>query len=50
VDFKDTNRRVRRNHRVQLTAYAFLTEENLRRPAPTAFVYLAPDRMTYAMR
>jgi CRISPR-associated exonuclease Cas4 len=44
VDFKDTDGGVRRNHRIQLTAYALLTEENLGRPVPAAFVYLVPSK------
>ena len=44
VDFKDTEGGVRRNHRIQLTAYALMTEDNLRRPVPAAFVYLVPSK------
>jgi CRISPR-associated exonuclease Cas4 len=44
VDFKDTDGGVRRNHRVQLTAYALLIEENLERRVPAAFVYLVPSK------
>jgi len=44
VDFKDTDGGVRRNHRIQLTAYALLTEENLGKPVPAAFVYLVPSK------
>jgi CRISPR-associated exonuclease Cas4 len=42
VDFKDTEGGVRRNHRVQLAAYAVLVEEAFGRPAPEAFIYLVP--------
>jgi len=44
VDFKDTEGGVRRNHRVQLAAYAMLAEEAFGRPAPEAFVYLVPAK------
>lgn len=44
VDFKDTERGVRYNHRVQLAAYALLVEESLARSVPLAFVYLVPSR------
>jgi CRISPR-associated exonuclease Cas4 len=42
VDFKDTEGGVRRNHRVQLAAYALLAEEAFGRPAPEGFIYLVP--------
>ena len=44
VDFKDTEGGVRRNHRVQLAAYALLAEETFRRPAPLGFIYLIPAK------
>jgi CRISPR-associated exonuclease Cas4 len=44
VDFKDTEGGVRRNHRIQLTAYALMAEESLGLAAPAAFVYLVPAR------
>ncbi|MGH7320333.1 MAG: CRISPR-associated protein Cas4 [Candidatus Rokuibacteriota bacterium] len=44
VDFKDTEGGVRRNHRVQLAAYALLAEEAFGRPAPEGFIYLVPVR------
>jgi CRISPR-associated exonuclease Cas4 len=44
VDFKDTEGGVRRNHRVQLAAYALLAEETFRKPAPLGFVYLVPEK------
>ena len=44
VDFKDTEGGPRRNHRLQLTAYALLAEEAFARPAPDGFIYLAPER------
>ena len=42
VDFKDTEGGVRRNHHVQLAAYALLAEEAFHKPAREAFVYLVP--------
>lgn len=42
VDFKDTEGGVRRNHRMQLTAYAMLAEERFGLPVTAAFVYLVP--------
>ena len=44
VDFKDTEGGVRRNHRLQLAAYALLAEEAFARPAPEAYVYLVPRK------
>ncbi len=44
VDFKDTEGPVRRNHRMQLAAYALLAEEGLRLPAPSGFIYRVPDK------
>ena len=44
VDFKDTEGGLRRNHRVQLAAYALLAEDAFRRPVPEAFVYLVPEK------
>jgi CRISPR-associated exonuclease Cas4 len=44
VDFKDTEGGVRRNHRLQLAAYALLAEEAFGRPAPEAYVYLVPRK------
>ncbi|MBI2527296.1 MAG: CRISPR-associated protein Cas4 [Candidatus Rokubacteria bacterium] len=44
VDFKDTEGGPRRNHRLQLTAYALLAEEAFERPAPDAFIYLVPEK------
>jgi CRISPR-associated exonuclease Cas4 len=44
VDFKDTDSGVRRNHRIQLTAYALMIEENLEKRVPAAFVYLVPSK------
>lgn len=44
VDFKDTEGGVRRNHRVQLAAYALLAEEAFQRPSPFGFVYLVPEK------
>jgi CRISPR-associated exonuclease Cas4 len=43
VDFKDTDGGVRRNHRMQLAAYALLVEEGHERTVPCAFVYLTPS-------
>lgn len=44
VDFKDTEGGVRRNHRVQLAAYALLAEDALGLPVPAAFVYVVPSK------
>jgi CRISPR-associated exonuclease Cas4 len=44
VDFKDTDGGVRRNHRIQLVAYALMVEESLERTVPAAFVYLVPSK------
>lgn len=49
VDFKDTEGGVRRNHRVQLAAYALLVEEAFERPAPQGFIYLVPRKMAVAI-
>ncbi len=43
VDFKYTRERPRRNHVMQLAAYALLVEAVMKVPAPAAFVYLAPS-------
>jgi CRISPR-associated exonuclease Cas4 len=42
VEFKDTEGGVRRNHRVQVAAYAMLAEATFKKPAPEGFVYLVP--------
>jgi CRISPR-associated exonuclease Cas4 len=44
VDFKDTEGGARRNHRLQLAAYAALVEEAFHRPVPDVFVYLVPGK------
>lgn len=44
VDFKDTEGGARRNHRLQLAAYALLAEEAFNRPAPEGFIYLVPRK------
>lgn len=49
VDFKDTEGGVRRNHRLQLAAYALLAEEAFARPAPQGFIYLVPERRAVAV-
>jgi len=49
VDFKDTEGGVRRNHRVQLAAYALLAEEAFERPAPEGFIYLVPKKTVVAV-
>jgi CRISPR-associated exonuclease Cas4 len=49
VDFKDTEGGLRRNHRVQLAAYALLVEETFRRPAPQGFLYLVPRKEVVAV-
>jgi CRISPR-associated exonuclease Cas4 len=43
VDFKYTRDRPRRNHIMQLAAYALLVEDAMRVPVPMAFVYLTPS-------
>jgi len=43
VDFKYTRDRPRRNHVMQLAAYALLVEDAMHLPAPAAFVYLTPS-------
>jgi len=50
VDFKDTEGGVRRNHRVQLAAYALLAEEAFGQPAHEGFVYLVPEKVVVAVR
>ncbi|PYQ02164.1 MAG: CRISPR-associated protein Cas4 [Acidobacteria bacterium] len=42
VDFKDSEGPVRRNHRIQLAAYALLIEDSLGIRAPAGFVYRVP--------
>lgn len=49
VDFKDTERGPRRNHRLQLAAYAMLAEEAFERPAPDGFIYLVPEKRVVAL-
>lgn len=49
VDFKDTEGGVRRNHRVQLAAYALLAEEAFDRPALEGFIYLVPRKSVVAV-
>jgi CRISPR-associated exonuclease Cas4 len=49
VDFKDTEGGARRNHRLQLAAYALLAEEAFARPAPDGFVYLVPEKRVVAL-
>jgi len=44
VDFKDTEGGVRRNHRIQLAAYALMAQESLGLPVPAAFLYLVPSK------
>lgn len=44
VDFKDTEGGPRRNHRLQLAAYALLAEETFERPAPDGFIFLVPEK------
>ncbi len=43
VDLKYTRDRPRRNHIMQLAAYALLAEDAMKVPAPMAFVYLTPN-------
>jgi CRISPR-associated exonuclease Cas4 len=49
VDFKDTEGGPRRNHRIQLAAYALLAEEAFERPAPDGFIYLVPEKRVVAL-
>jgi len=49
VDFKDTEGRLRQNHRVQLAAYALLVEETFKKPVPQGFVYLVPRKEVIAV-
>jgi CRISPR-associated exonuclease Cas4 len=49
VDFKDTEGGVRRNHRMQLAAYALLAEEAYQLPVPNGFIYLVPRRALVAV-
>ncbi|MGH7390132.1 MAG: CRISPR-associated protein Cas4 [Candidatus Rokuibacteriota bacterium] len=49
VDFKDTEGGPRRNHRLQLAAYALLAEEAFERPAPDGFIYLVPEKRVVAL-
>ncbi len=44
VDFKDSDGPVRRNHRVQLAAYALLVEEALGLGVPSGFIYRVPAK------
>jgi CRISPR-associated exonuclease Cas4 len=48
VDFKDTEGGPRRNHRLQLAAYALLAEEAFERPAPDGFIYLVLEKRVVA--
>ena len=50
VDFKDTLGGPRRNHRLQLAAYALLAEEAFERPAPDGFIYLVPEKRVVALQ
>ena len=49
VDFKDTAGGPRRNHRLQLAAYALLAEEAFDRPAPDGFIFLVPEKRVVAL-
>ena len=49
VDFKDTAGGPRRNHRLQVTAYALLAEEAFERPAPDGFICLVPEKRVVAL-
>jgi CRISPR-associated exonuclease Cas4 len=49
ADFKDTDGGVRRNHRIQLAAYALLVEEAFARPVPEGFIYLVPRKAVVAV-
>jgi CRISPR-associated exonuclease Cas4 len=49
VDFKDTEGGPRRNHRLQIAAYALLAEEAFERPAPDGFIYLVPEKRVVSL-
>lgn len=49
VDFKDTEGGPRRNHRLQLAAYALLAEEAFERPVPDGFIYHVPEKRVVAL-
>ncbi|HAM57139.1 MAG TPA: CRISPR-associated protein Cas4 [Candidatus Rokubacteria bacterium] len=49
VDFKDTEGGPRRNHRLQVAAYALLAEEAFARPAPDGFIYLVPEKRVVSL-
>lgn len=44
VEFKNTEDRVRLNHKYQLVAYALLAEERWQRPVRRCFVYVIPRK------
>jgi CRISPR-associated exonuclease Cas4 len=50
VDFKYTRGRPRRNHVMQLGAYAVLVEDVMQRPAPAAFIYFVPSNQLVRLR
>jgi CRISPR-associated exonuclease Cas4 len=50
VDFKHAKGRPRRNHLIQLGAYALLAEDVLQKPAPAAFIYFAPTNQLVRLR
>jgi CRISPR-associated exonuclease Cas4 len=50
VDFKYTRDRPRRNHVLQVGAYALLVEDAMRQPVPAAFIYLVPRNLVVQVR
>ena len=50
VDFKYTRDRPRRNHVLQVGAYALLVEEAMQRLAPAGFIYLVPRNLIVRVR
>jgi CRISPR-associated exonuclease Cas4 len=47
VEYKETAGGVSRNHRLQVTAYAMMAEEQFGLPAPSGFVCRLPDGMLW---
>jgi len=47
VEYKETTGGMTRNHRLQLTAYAMMAEQQYARPAPCGFVCRLPDGMMW---
>lgn len=49
VEYKETTGPVTHNHRLQLTAYAMMAEEQYARPSPFGFICRLPDAMTWRL-